>query len=419
MKTLKVYYENTLVGTLIKTPELTYSFSYEESWQQSSQSFPLSLAMPLSQREFGNRVTVSFFENLLPEGEVRQHLEATYQVKDPFEFLKKFGRDCAGAVIVTDQEDYTFSADITKVESINMSKIYEAIQNHEPVMDVIADINIGYLSLAGAQDKFPAILKGNEFFLPVNGAPTTHIVKAPIWRSGVNESVYNEHYCMQLAKALGLPVPHCMVIDGDFPLFAIERYDRIFDSNGGVHRLHQQDFCQAQGLSSQSKYESHGGPSLKNNYDIILNNVSIKKRAENLKLFMDWVCFNLFIGNNDSHSKNISLLHCNGRVELAPFYDLMCTALYSKLKKSFSFNIGDRDIFHEIGRKQFESLEDQVGVKRGTWLERLTKMNEKILEVKDQVAHEVLSHHPDCKIVSRISDFIKQRSKGLKSQRAL
>lgn len=225
---------------------------------------------------------------------------------------------------------------------------------------------------------------------------------------------------MELARAAGLPVPVCEIFEGDTPLFVIERYDRVVDGKTGVvRRLHQQDFCQAQGFTSEHKYEAKGGPNLKDNYELILESVNIQRRAESLNTYMDWICFNLLIGNNDSHSKNISLLLHEGKIQLAPFYDLLCTAIYGKLKKSFSFKIGGREKFEEIGKKQFEALEDELGLKRGTWLERLQKMNSKILTQKDSVAQAVQRRLPGSKIIPRISELIADRSKGLKSQKAI
>lgn len=98
MKQLQVYFEDSLVGILSQNEDLVLEFSYEDSWQKSPAAFPLSLVMPLAQKTFGNKITLSFFENLLPEGEVRESLERSHQVHEPFEFLKKFGQDCAGAI---------------------------------------------------------------------------------------------------------------------------------------------------------------------------------------------------------------------------------------------------------------------------------------------------------------------------------
>jgi serine/threonine-protein kinase HipA len=41
-----------------------------------------------------------------------------------------------------------------------------------------------------------------------------------------------------------------------------------------------------------------------------------------------WLVFNLLIGNDDSHLKNLSFLVSPGRVDLAPHYDLLATGIY-------------------------------------------------------------------------------------------
>jgi serine/threonine-protein kinase HipA len=419
MKALRVYFENHLVGVLSRTEELTLAFSYEESWQKSDKSFPLSLAMPLEKKDYGNRITLSFFENLLPEGEILETLERTHHVKGPFEFLREFGHDCAGAIIVTDDKNFSFKERSDQMAVIDMDKIDSAIREHESVAVVVAESNSGYLSLAGAQDKFAAIYQDEKFYLPTHGAPTTHIVKVPIWRSGVKDSVFNEYYCMQLAKAVGINVPNCFIVLREQPLFVIERYDRMRDENGAVHRIHQQDFCQAQAMISDYKYEAKGGPSLKDDYNLVMQHVTITKRLEALNSFIDWICFNLLIGNNDSHSKNISFLLRQGKIELAPFYDLLSTAIYPKLKPNFSFKIGDRDLFHEIGKNQIEALEKSWQIKRGTFTARLQAMQDQLHACKDQLAHEILVKYPQAKTLTRINELIVDRSRGLKNQKAI
>jgi len=42
-----------------------------------------------------------------------------------------------------------------------------------------------------------------------------------------------------------------------------------------------------------------------------------------------WLVFNLIAGNGDNHLKNISVLVGAGGIELAPAYDLLCTAVYA------------------------------------------------------------------------------------------
>lgn len=51
-----------------------------------------------------------------------------------------------------------------------------------------------------------------------------------------------------LTAAVGLNVPKVDIIEGKYPLFIVERFDRIIKT--GISRIHKQDFCQAQGLTS-------------------------------------------------------------------------------------------------------------------------------------------------------------------------
>jgi serine/threonine-protein kinase HipA len=416
MKLLYVFYENQRVGVFSRDENLISSFSYDEQWQVGQHSFPLSLAMPLSDRTFNNKITLSFFENLLPEGDARDALERAHNIHGSFEFLEHFGQDCAGAVVITADEAFSYKPNSAQLKKIDIEEIYEAISKKKSIAEVVSQMEPGYLSLAGAQDKFAAILKEGALFLPTHGAPTTHIIKTPILRHGIKESVYNEFYCMELARAIGLHVARCDILDGVYPLFVTERYDRIEDKQEVVHRLHQQDFCQAQGVVSEAKYEFKGGPSIKNNYELLLNHVTATKRIHALQEFLSWVSFNLLIGNNDSHSKNISLLMINNKNELAPFYDLLCTSIYESLHKEFSFRIGDRYTFATIGLNQFTLLEEELGIKKGSFTQRVNDTRELILTHKDRVLEQVMDKHPKAKIPKRISRLIGKRAKGLNQQ---
>ncbi|MGE3759257.1 MAG: HipA domain-containing protein, partial [Pseudobdellovibrionaceae bacterium] len=148
----------------------------------------------------------------------------------------------------------------------------------------------------------------------------------------------------------------------------------------------------------------------------LLENATASKRMQNLKDFLNWVCFNLLIGNNDSHSKNISFLLKGQRIELAPFYDLLCTSIYTSLKKDFSFYIGGRNRFEQIGLNQFHQEEENLGIKKNSFVQRMKDVRARVLEHKDRVTTEVLSQYPKAKIAKRISQLISKRAKGLTQQ---
>ena len=62
----------------------------------------------------------------------------------------------------------------------------------------------------------------------------------------------------------------------------------------------------------------------------------------NVIALLDAAIFNVIVGNADAHGKNFSILYRSGSPRLAPLYDLLCTAYYRDLSKSFAMKIGKR-----------------------------------------------------------------------------
>lgn len=410
MKSLNVFFEGQLVGMFSQNEELVHSFKYDQAWLNDESSFPISISMPLLNEAFGNKITLSFFENLLPEGDVRKHLEKWHNSKGAFNTLSKYGEDCAGALVITAEDTPpSLRDDRAKVE-IKYDDLYKAIDEAKSAVDLIAEKKPGYLSVAGAQDKFPCIFENGKIYLPEGGLPTTHIVKTPIMVKGIKESVYNEYFCMKLASKIGMNIPDVQIIEGKHPLFLIERYDRIKEKDR-VKRLHQQDFCQAFGITSDQKYEAEGGPSLVNVYGLMLENVSGRKRIESSFRIIDWVCFNLLIGNNDSHAKNLSFLMTNKLHDLSPFYDLISTAIYPSLSTGFSFKIGGAFAFEKMGQKRMALEEEQLGIKEGVFTERMSLVYKNIQETQDVLITEIDEKFPKAKIHKRIKELILKRAR--------
>jgi len=413
MKSLNVFFEDKLVGVFSQNDEMVHSFKYASEWINNEGSFPISISMPLQAEEFGNKVTLAFFENLLPEGNVRAILEKWHHSEGAFNTLSKYGEDCAGALVITSKKTPPKSKTKEANLEIELSEIYESIDENKGAVDLIADKNPGYLSIAGAQDKFPCIFENGKIYLPKSGEPTTHIVKTPIMMKGIKESVYNEYFCMTLASKIGLNVPSVHVLEGVHPLFLVERYDRHLVGKV-MKRIHQQDFCQALGILSSEKYESDGGPSFETDFKLMVENVTAKKRVESTFRLIDWLCFNLLIGNNDSHSKNISLLMIDGKYELSPFYDLISTAIYPTLDARFSFKIGDVSTFTSIGAKALTKEEKKLGIKEGTVIERMNLVYQGIVKHQDEIIKEMNREFPKAKIHKRIKELIYTRAKNFR-----
>lgn len=86
--------------------------------------------------------------------------------------------------------------------------------------------------------------------------------------------------------------------------------------------------------------------------------------AVDLLRLLEWVFFNLYVGNNDSHAKNLSIyFHPRKGTMLTPFYDLMCTRVYSGLSGRFALAVGGENLPGKIGRQQVVRMAEELGVK--------------------------------------------------------
>jgi serine/threonine-protein kinase HipA len=151
--------------------------------------------------------------------------------------------------------------------------------------------------------------------------------------------VSNEALCMRIAYHLGISAAKVEVGEFDgMQVLIVERYDRSRTDQGKVVRLHQEDFCQAQGVRSEQKYEDRGGPSLSRCAKLLDQWSQDKDRLERL---LDINTLNVIVGNGDAHAKNLSLLYSGGRqmwASLAPAYDVVSTVWY----KTITTKSGDK-----------------------------------------------------------------------------
>jgi len=77
-------------------------------------------------------------------------------------------------------------------------------------------------------------------------------------------SVENEWLCSRLMQRVGLNTARCEILEfGKRKALAVERFDRRLQRAGWIARLSQEDFCQALGLPNTMKYESDGGPGMR------------------------------------------------------------------------------------------------------------------------------------------------------------
>ena len=345
---LEVWLLGAHIGTLSQI-EGRLSFAYT-----SGASAQLSQSLPIQPEPFGDRATRPFFAGLLPEGGKRKQIAKTLQVstQNDYALLDSLGGECAGAVTLLEPGQSPLALDAPRdVRWLDHSQLLQAL-DEMPLRPMRAGEDGLRLSLAGAQDKLPVVLDadGVRIGLPLNGTPSTHILKPPI--ATVDGSVFNEAFCMALAAALKLDVANTQIqtiADGaqQRHYLLVQRYDRQGDlpSRPG-QRLHQEDFCQALGIVSEHKYQNEGGPGLAQAFALVRD--TTRPSAPHTLKLLDYVVFNTLIGNHDAHGKNFSLLYTQAGAVLTPLYDALCTAVYPTLTEKMAMKIGSKYKFSEV-----------------------------------------------------------------------
>jgi serine/threonine-protein kinase HipA len=332
---LLVYFNTTKAGILERNGRLL-TFSYSADYLNLPGASPISRLLPLGPRIYGDEAVSAFFSNLLPEGAALTLVARQFGIskENLFGLLEAIGGDCAGAISVSASDSQAEpTGSYRPVSEQELSDELDRLPSHP----FLAGEEGVRLSLAGVQNKLPVFYDGGNYYIPEGVNPSSHIVKTAI--AHLDNTVINETFCMSLAARVGLPVPAAQVVTiGGRHVFMVDRYDRRRTAAGDTVRLHQEDFCQALGLPPELKYEKEGGPGFSDCFQLV-EDWSSEPVPDAINL-LNWVIFNFIIGNADAHGKNVSFLYNERLVRVAPFYDLISTAVYRHLDNMFAMNIG-------------------------------------------------------------------------------
>jgi serine/threonine-protein kinase HipA len=401
-RTLDVYLHEEPVGHLIQDDGGQMSFEYLESWLAKPGAAALSQSLPLRKERFPVKECRGFFGGVLPEESKREIIARNLGIsaRNDYAMLEQIGGECAGAVTfvpagqAVPRRDYHYR----KLDPKELAGILREL----PKRPLLAGEKGIRLSLAGAQDKVPVRIEGEEVSLPLGGAPSTHILKPAVERfEGV---VFNEALCMTLAAHLNLPVAKVetrKVEDVDYLL--VERYDRkrvMIDGVPAVERLHQEDFCQAQNIVSEMKYQKEGGPCFKQCF-ALLRNVSTTPVID-LASLLDATIFNYLVGNNDAHGKNFSLLYPDKEIRMAPLYDVISTIFYPELAIEMAMQIGREYSSDRVTPKDFEQLAEDAGLAKPLVRRRVPELATVAIEALEKMKISG-------KVAEEVADRIRKR----------
>ena len=173
------------------------------------------------------------------------------------------------------------------------------------------------MSIQGVQPKVSARLNVAAGLFEIVDRGGHYILKPQIVE--YPEVPENEDLTMRMAAKAGIETPfHGLIygIDG-----ALTYFIRRFDRKGRKERIHVEDFAQLSGKNRETKYRSSMEQVVKT-----IDDFCTFPAIERLKLFR-LVLFCFFIGNEDMHLKNFSIIRQKDIITLSPAYDLLNTSI--------------------------------------------------------------------------------------------
>lgn len=316
-KYLKVYFNETLVGTLATTKENIVAFEYDEIWLNNGFSIsPFSL--PLEKKVFIPKYEpfnglYGVFNDSLPDGWGRLLVDRLFlKNKINPNSINSLNRlavvQNSGMGALTYRPEHNFELadkdyDLDVLAS-ECSKILES-----EISDNLDELFKLGGSSGGARPKILTKINGEDW-----------IIKFPssLDSKNIGEQEYN--YSL-VAKDCGINMPETKL----FPskncsgYFGVKRFDRT--SNG--EKIHM---VSVSGLLETS----HSLPNL--DYNILMKlTLELTKNYQDVEQLFKLMCFNVFAHNRDDHSKNFSYIYNEAKKEwhLSPAYDLTYSSSFN------------------------------------------------------------------------------------------
>lgn len=326
---LNVFLNARLVGNLRRESTGAIDFQYAQDWLAWENTFPVSLSLPLREDRYIGAPVINVFDNLLPDSyAIRKRVAERVGAggTDAYSLLTALGHDCVGALQFLPDGVDPGKAGATDGNPVTDDEVSAIINNLAAAPLGMGEDGDFRISIAGAQEKTALLRKDKKWFKPAGTTATTHILKPQIGQlpNGIDlsNSVENEYLCLKLLAALGVPTARTHIADfGDRRTLIVERFDRRWTSDGRLLRLPQEDICQALSVPPTRKYQSDGGPGMR---DILQLLKGSDTPEQDIATFMRACILFWMLGATDGHAKNFSItLGPGGRFRLTPLYDVL------------------------------------------------------------------------------------------------
>lgn len=324
-------------GTLDRALSGEVTFRYREDYAGD----PVATTLPITDRPVtrpGGGLP-PFFAGLLPEGHRLTVLrrEVKTSADDELSLLLAVGADTPGDVQVV-------PAGHPPQEPAPLADADPALLDFRELTDA-TDRH----SLPGVQAKASATMLTSPFttsaeraLLKIDPPEHPHLVE-------------NEEMHLSAAQTLRLPVAgHRVVRDGHgIPGLLVTRFDRDIAEDGFAHRRAMEDSAQVLDVLPAAKYSLSS-----EEVTLALAHRTAAPMVSLRNLYLQFL-FAWLTGNGDLHAKNVSILRApDGRWQVAPIYDIPCTAVY----RDFSTALSVDGRTTRIRRRHWEAFADSIGL---------------------------------------------------------
>lgn len=304
IKSLQVFYNEKLVGTLALRSDNLCAFEYDTEWQQHG--FSISpIILPLKPGVFTSHWLpfdglFGVFNDSLPDGWgrllidrlLRQH-GINPDTLSPLDWLGIIGPQTMGAL--TYKPTHPIAQDNQDKNLIYLEQETQKVLRDEPTQELSLLATKGGSS-GGARPKVLLTIDGEEWIIKFrNTQDPTNI--------GEIEYKYS-----QIAQKAGLIMPETRLFEGKY--FGVKRFDR--KNNQHIHMHTVAGLLNANFRIPSLDYKTLIEATLFLTHDI----------AEAEKMFRLMV-FNVIGNNKDDHAKNFSFIYDKGRWFVSPAYDLV------------------------------------------------------------------------------------------------
>ncbi|PRD45350.1 toxin HipA [Phyllobacterium phragmitis] len=326
---LNVFLNGRLVGVLRRESTGAIDFRYDPDWLSWDSAFAVSLSLPLREDRYIGAPVINVFDNLLPDSDaIRKRVAERVGANgtDAYSLLTALGHDCVGALQFLPDGIDPGPTGGTDGQPVDDKAIADLINNLATAPLGMGEDGDFRISIAGAQEKTALLRKDGHWFKPTGTTATTHILKPQIGQlpNGIDlsNSVENEYLCLKLLEAFGVPVATVEIADfGERRTLIVERFDRRWTKDERLIRLPQEDCCQALCVPPTRKYQSDGGPGLREILELLRGSDT---PDEDIATFMRANIIFWLLGATDGHAKNFSIfLTPGGRYRMTPLYDVL------------------------------------------------------------------------------------------------